>query len=362
MKEVLIDIKTLALRNGQFELSIENLCIRAGETVALIGHNGAGKTTLLLALAGLIKPHKLHCIFEGHTITDFRQMSGLRKSITMLFQEPLLLNATVSENIALGLKMRKIPHNEIMRKVHESASMLGITHLLHRRAYTLSAGEARRVSLARALVLKPKLLLMDEPFSSLDNMARDSILEDFSNILNNTQCSVLFVSHDRDEALRLADRIVVLGNGRIIQEGTPTEIIDKPADEFTASFMGVETILTGKVVDVFEGGFFVDVAGKMIEVSGVSQVNDAVTIGIRPEHVVISHGKKSSSSMRNSFEGRVVDITHAGSHVRISLDCGFKLIAFITPHSLQELKLTKGNAVTASFKATAIHVLRSWNG
>lgn len=358
MKEALIDIKTLMVRNGQFELSVENLRLYTGETVALIGHNGAGKTTLLLALAGLIKPLKLQLVYDGTTITDYRTLTKLRKSISMIFQEPLLLNTTVRKNIELGLKFRKIASHKIDQKVQKSAEMLGIAHLLFRRVHTLSSGEARKVSLARSLVLEPKFLLMDEPFSSLDNLVRNSVLDDFSTIMKNFNCGVLFVSHDRDETLRLADGIVVLKNGRVIQQGTPAEVINNPADDFAAFFMGMETILSGKVADVFDGGFYVDVEGHRIEVSGTATAYTIVTLGIRPENVVVSHEKTSSSSMRNSFTGKVEKISHTGTHVRLSIDCGFKLIAFITPHSLKELRLTEGTSVTASFKATAIHVLR----
>ncbi len=354
----LLDIQKITAQIGQFTLSVNNIRLHVGESIAIIGHNGAGKTTLLLALAGLIKVRELDLIFDEIPIHDIRALYDRRKSITMLFQEPLLLNTTAGENIALGLKIRKLPASEIKRKVHEFADMFGIAHLLHRRSHTLSAGEARRVSLARSLILKPKLLLMDEPFSALDTLARDSMLDDFEKMLRHVQCGVIFISHDRDETLRLADRIVVLRNGRVIQEGFPADIISNPADEFIASFMGVETILSGTVVDVFNGGFTVEVSGRAIEVSGAAHKGKMVTLGIRPEHIVISKDKNASSSMRNSFEAKVCSITHAGTHVRVSLDCGFKLIAYITPHSLSELGLQEKSTVTASFKATALHILR----
>ncbi len=354
----LLDINRIKVQNGEFALAVENIRLHTGESIAIIGHNGAGKTTLLLALAGLIKVHEIDLTFDDIPIHDIRTLYDLRTSITMLFQEPLLLNSTVHENIALGLKIRKLPASEIKRKVHEFADMFGISHLLHRRSHTLSAGEARRVSLARSLILKPKLLLMDEPFSALDALARDSLLDDFVKMLRHVRCGVIFISHDRDETLRLADRIVVLKNGRVIQEGAPSGIITNPADEFTASFMGVETILSGIVVDVFDSGFTVNVAGRAIEVAGSADNGEIVTLGIRPEHIVISKDKTASSSMRNSFEGKICGITHAGTHVRVLLDCGFKLISYITPHSLFELGLYEGSTVTASFKATAIHILR----
>ncbi|MCX7679402.1 MAG: ABC transporter ATP-binding protein [Spirochaetes bacterium] len=351
-------VRALKVQNGDFVLAIEDLHIPTNECIAAIGHNGAGKTTLLLALAGLIRPTMLDLIVEGTPITNFRAFASLRQSITMLFQEPLLLNATVRENIELGLKFRKIPFKARMRKINHYAEMLGIAHLLNRFSHTLSAGEARRVSLARSFVLEPKLLLMDEPFSSLDNVARNAILDDISNILKNLSCSVFLVSHNREEILRLADRIVVLNNGRVIQEGKPSEIINNPADEFTASFMGIETILTGKVVHLLEGGFLVDIDGKTIEISGIAQQGETITFGIRPENIVISKEKKYKSSMRNSFVGKVCGIAHSATHVRISINCGFKLIAHITPHSFQELKLAEGNTVVAAFKATAIHIFK----
>lgn len=354
---VLLNIRKLVVQREKFLLNIENLDICTNECIALIGHNGAGKTTLLLALAGFLKTTQFDVLFDGFPL-NMQQLSKHRKHIGMIFQEPLLFNATVRENIELGLKFHKIPTKQRNRKIMECAEMLKIEHLLSRHTSTLSAGEARRVSLARSLVIKPKLLLMDEPFSSLDNLTRDSIIDDLLEILQNTHCSIIFSSHNRDEVLRMADKIVVLHNGFATQQGIPTDIINNPADEFTAAFMGIETILTGKVVNVFQGGFYVEVADKIIEVSGIAQKGEIVTIGILPQNVVISKEKKYSNSMRNAFKGKVFGINHTSTHVRISIDCGFKLIAFITPHSLKKLNLSEGNSVIASFKATSVHIIK----
>lgn len=358
MKKPLLAITALHVQRKNFELSINNFFISHGESVGIIGPNGAGKTTLLLALAGLIKPRHAEIIFDENHITDYTNFQNLRAQVTMVFQEPLLLNATVRENIAMGLRMRGLPEKMRLSYVDEIAETLRISNLLSRRSHELSAGEAKRVSLARALVLKPKLLLMDEPFSSLDIPSRSAIIEDFERSILNTGCSVLFVSHDRDETLRLADRILILKSGRILQQGTAEEIMFNPADEFTASFIGVETLLNASVKETFESGFMAEVAGKTIEVAGKALCGETVTLGIRPENVVLSKEISLTSSMRNYFEGTIIGIAHAGMYVRVTVDCGFALIAYITPHSLQELGFREGSAVSASFKATAIQVIR----
>jgi tungstate transport system ATP-binding protein len=198
---------------------------------------------------------------------------------------------------------------------------------------------------------------MDEPFSSLDVHSREEMMDDFEKIARKSGSSVLFVSHDRFETLRLADRIIVLQNGRMLQHGNPNEIINKPADAFAASFMGVENLLIARVKEVFDTGFVAEIRGSTIEVAAHAAPNETVTLGIRPENVVISK-TPSASSMRNTFPGKVTDISAAGIHARVTVDCGFRLIAYITPHSVNELALVRGSEISASFKATAIHVFR----
>ncbi len=241
----------------------------------------------------------------------------------------------------------------------EHLERFGIGHLSRRSAKTLSGGEAQRTSLARAFAIQPEVFLLDEPFASLDPPSRESLIEDLEQILRQTRMTTLFATHDRLEALRLSDRIAVMNQGRIVQIGSPGEVMNHPVDEFVASFVGVETILTGKVIKKDGGTFVASVSGKEIEAVGEVRLGEEVILCIRPENVVLSpYPSKEMTSARNVFPGRVERITSLGLYQKVQLNCGFPLVAYVTKHSMESLSLREEKIMMASFKATAIHVVR----
>lgn len=350
-------------RGGAIILDIPSFLIKEGEILSLIGPNGAGKTTLLQTLSYLSKRFKGEIFFRGNKIEGNHSILEYRRRLAMVFQEPLLFDTTVYNNVASGLKIRGMRRNEIHDRVMEQLERFGINHLKNRSAKTLSGGEAQRTSLARAFALQPEILLLDEPFASLDPPTRDSIIEDLEHILCQTRTTTLFATHDRIEALRLSDRMTVLNEGRILQTGPPSEVINRPIDEWVASFVGVETILAGKVVKKEGGTFSVSVEGQEIEVVGSAHLGERVVLCIRPENVTLSaHPSRERSSARNVFIGEIEKITSLGLYQKIQLNCGFPLVAYVTNHSLEELCLTEGKEVKASFKATAVIVIRKGEG
>jgi tungstate transport system ATP-binding protein len=241
----------------------------------------------------------------------------------------------------------------------EQLERFGIGHLKGRSARTLSGGEAQRTSLARAFALRPEILLLDEPFSSLDPPTRDSLIEDLEHILQQTQTTAIFATHDRLEALRLSDRIAVMNEGKILQIGSPEEVANHPINELVASFMGVETILTGKVIKKDGGTFSASIEVQEIEAIGDVHLGESVVLCIRPENVTLSiRPSKEGTSARNVFPGKIVKIISLGLYQKVQLDCGFPLVAYVTNHSLEELSLIEGKEVRASFKATAVTVIR----
>jgi len=247
--------------------------------------------------------------------------------------------------------------------VMEQLKQFGIDHLKDRSAKTLSGGEAQRTSLARAFAIQPEILFLDEPFASLDPPTRESLIEDLERILYQTKTTTIFATHDRLEAINLSDRIAVMNGGRILQIGSPSEVMNHPLDEFVASFVGVETILTGKVLKKDGGTFVASVAGNEIEAVGDVTLGETVILCIRPEHVTLStQPQKEATSARNVFPGKILKIAPLGPYQKIQLDCRFPLVAYVTNHSLEELSLTEGKEVRASFKATAIHVVRKREG
>lgn len=383
MKKI-VTISNLKHRyNHEIVLDIPALEIREGEVFTMMGPNGSGKSTLLKILGLLLRPTEGETAFRGERVNFGKNNLQLRRQITMVFQETLLFNTTVEENVAAGLRFCHRPKMEIKRIVEKWLDGLKIGHLKSRHASTLSGGEARRVSLARALALEPTMLLLDEPFGNLDPIIKEELIEDLRALLRNTNITTVFVTQDREEALALSDRMAVIEKGRILQVGTPQEIFNYPINEAVAAMVGVETVISGRVVRQEEGLVFIEVAeDRIIEAgfplpqsiataglpllrsnamgSGEGNKGKEVLVCIRPEEVTIlgeGIGFRPSSA-RNRFRGRVERIAPWGMHYKITLDCGFPLVAFLTKQSAQELSLSEGQFVTATFKATGVHVIR----
>ncbi len=233
----LLEIQALQVqRGGRTALQIDSLQVEKGEVLALVGPNGAGKSTLLLAVAHLLKSDRGRIVFDGCPLQDWDPLEYRRK-LSFVFQAPLLLDLSVAQNVALGLNFRRTSRAEIQARSEHWLKMLGIEALAARRAGELSGGEAQRVSLARALVLDPELLLLDEPFGALDPPARLRLLDDLTPLLTQDHHTTLFVTHDLKEAARLGDRIGVLVGGRLRQVGTARQIKAHPADADVAAFL-----------------------------------------------------------------------------------------------------------------------------
>jgi len=341
-------------RGGTTVLDLPRLEVAAGSVLALIGPNGSGKTTLLKTLAGLLAPASGTLSFQGAPLgRDYR------RRVTMVFQAPLLFDTTVRANLEAGLKLHGVEGAERRARVEEVAGRFGVAGLLDRSARNLSGGEAQRTSLARAFALRPELLFLDEPFAALDPPAREALLDDLAQALRATRTTTVLATHDQGEALCLADAIAVMHEGRVLQWGTPQDVFNRPADAFVAGFVGMETILAGRVSAVTPGEFQVETGGRILVVPGVATLGDEARLGVRPENVTLSAHAEGPTSARNRFPGTVTRIVPRGPFFKVDLDCGFDLSAHVTPTSLEELALAPGSRVEASFKATAVHVFRS---
>ncbi|OHD72171.1 MAG: hypothetical protein A2W19_14770 [Spirochaetes bacterium RBG_16_49_21] len=358
MNRPIIEIKNLLVRrNNRTLLQVPQLAFRSGTIVSVIGPNGAGKSTMLLSLMRLVIPDSGEILYRGQRILPGISIHRYRRKMSMVFQEPLLLNTSVYNNIASGLKIRGMNRRNIRPAVEEMMDLFGIAHLSKRSARSLSGGEAQRVSLSRALAVSPEILLMDEPFSSLDAPTRESLIADLDRIIRDRGITVIFATHDRSEAIRLADEIIVLNEGRIIQSGTPAEITLSPADEFVAFFIGTETILSGAVTNAAEGVFTVSVNGSGVEIMGEVEPGRRVTFCINPENIIFSANFPETSA-RNSFRGKVVKAVSQGLFHKIYFDCGFILVGYVTGRSMETLGIRPGRELVASFKATAVHVIK----
>ena len=233
----MISIKDLLVqRDGNDALKIKSFEIKQGETLAVVGPNGAGKSTLLLTLASLLKPVHGQIKFHGKLLKEWDELE-YRRRIAFVFQDPLLMDMSVRENIGLGMKFRKANKADIEDQVNRWAKAMGVDKLLGRRAGQLSGGEAQRVSLARAFVLNPELLLMDEPFSAVDPPTRTQLLKELSKVLSNKQRTTIFVTHNLKEAAQIGKRVVVMIDGELKQVGTPKQLKEKPADKIVKAFI-----------------------------------------------------------------------------------------------------------------------------
>ncbi len=233
----LVEMRDLLIRRGGRDaLQVSALEVQRGEVLALVGPNGAGKSTLLLALARLIPAERGEIIFAERRLAEWDALE-YRRMLSFVFQDPLLLDLPVEKNVALGLSFRGVPKEEAEARTRHWLELLGIASLAKRRAAQLSGGEAQRVSLARALVLDPELLLLDEPFAALDPPSRLQLLEDLSPILAQDHHTTVLVTHDLKEAARLADRVAVIIGGRLRQVGSAQEIKGQPADQDVAAFV-----------------------------------------------------------------------------------------------------------------------------
>ncbi|MER3543252.1 MAG: iron ABC transporter ATP-binding protein [Chloroflexota bacterium] len=225
-----------------------SLRVAEGETVVLLGASGSGKTTLLRIIAGLETPDSGRVTFDG------RDLAGVlvhRRGFGLMFQDLALFpHLNVFDNVAFGLRMAGLSRAEVAARVEEALELVGLSGFAHRDVHTLSGGERQRVALARSLAPRPRLLMLDEPLGALDRVLRDQLIAELRDILKGVGVTALYVTHDQAEAFVLADRIALLHQGKIEQEGTPEEVYRHPATPFVARFLGLTNLLPGRVTQV----------------------------------------------------------------------------------------------------------------
>ena len=358
MSDPKLSLRGVRVRRGGTEIvKAPHVDVAEGEVLVIIGPNGAGKSVLLETLALLQRPSEGRVLFEGEAVGG-RELA-LRRRMAVVFQDPLLLRRSVAQNVAVGLRLRGVARPVRRERAAFWMQRFGIAHLARRSALTLSGGEAQRTGLARAFALDPEVLLLDEPFSALDEPTREELLDDLSVALGETGVTTVFVTHDRGEAMRLGGRMVVLMNGEIRQVGPTAEVFASPVDAEVASFVGVETIAPGRVRSLDRGLAVVEVAGRRVEVASTVEAGGEVLVCLRPEDVVLSPADDPPhpTSARNRLPAVVRRIVNTGPQVRVELDAGFPLVVLITKQSLEELSLGAGSRVAASFKATAAHLI-----
>jgi len=312
-----------------------DLTIEPGELVALLGPSGCGKTTTLRLLAGLEDADNGTITVGGKDITH---QSASKRDMGMVFQAySLFPHMTVRENVAFGLRLRRISRADRDRRALEMLELVGLSTQAGRYAHQISGGQQQRVALARALAIQPQVLLLDEPLSALDAKVRAQLRDQIRRIQLEVGITTLFVTHDQEEALAIADRVGVMKDGRLEQLGPPTEIYSRPATAFVAEFVGLTNRLVGTV-----SGSSVTVRGRDLPLVDLSTPPGPVTALVRPEAVTLA---SDSSGGSGPLTGTVIAITFLGATSRVTVDLGDTTI-------LAQLTTSDATALSAGSRVT----------
>ncbi|MCC6820020.1 MAG: ABC transporter ATP-binding protein [Verrucomicrobia subdivision 3 bacterium] len=330
--------------------------MRGHSVTVLFGPSGCGKTTVLRCLAGLERPEQGSIQFGGRTWFDAGPgicLAPQQRGVGFVFQDYALFpHLTVAGNIGYGL-----PANEREQRVGEMLDRFGLAAVVQQRPRQLSGGQQQRVALARALVCRPRLLLLDEPLSALDAALREELRGELRRLLAACDIPVFLVTHDRAEALALGDELVVMSGGTVRQSGPVLEVFNHPADAEVARIVGVETLHPGRIVNLSEGLATVEVGTSRVIGLAPPDEARAVFVCIRGEDVILQRNDGAASSVRNRLVARIVAVHPGSPLVRVELDAGFPLFAFITRPACEDLDLSPGQPVTALVKAPAVHLI-----
>ena len=338
-----------------------NLEIKDKEFIVLVGPSGCGKSTTLRMVAGLEDISKGELFIDNRLVNDVEPKD---RDIAMVFQSYALYpHMTVRQNMEFPLKLRKMPKDEIDRKVNEAAEILDITQYLDRKPKALSGGQRQRVAIGRAIVRKPKVLLMDEPLSNLDAKLRNQMRAEIIKLRQRINTTFIYVTHDQTEAMTLGDRIVIMKDGVVQQVGTPQDVYEHPVNIFVAGFIGVP------IMNFFEGElikdgvkYYVEVQGTRIELSAEKEAKMAargvqaqkVTVGVRPEHIELSEvpGKMISAK---------IDVSEMmGSQINLHINVnGKEGIIIVDTMSTAGRTFQMGEEINFTFAPEVIHVFDS---
>jgi molybdate transport system ATP-binding protein len=342
---------SIQLTLGPLDLDME-IAIEEGEVVALLGPNGAGKTTLLRAIAGLVPFQSGRVRLDGVILEDTatnQYVPTERRPIGFVFQDYLLFpHLNVVDNVAFGLRSRGTSRAVAADRAMQWLDRVGLKTYARAKPAELSGGQRQRVALARALAPDPRLLLLDEPLAALDATTRAEVRRDLKRHLASFRGIRLVVTHDPLEAVALADRLIVMENGRLVQTGSPSEVTERPRSQYVADLVGVN-LIRGEA----DHGLVKVVGGSVVAAAGAE--SGEVFVVIHPRAVGI-HRHHPEGSPRNVWRGRASNIELMGNRVRVRIDGEVPLVAEVTPAALKELDLVEGGEVWISFKATEVGV------
>lgn len=341
-------------RLGDFALTDINLEVSDGQYYVLLGRSGSGKTQLLELIAGLEHPDTGRIILDDEDITSQRIQD---RKVGIVFQDYAVFpHMTVFGNIAYPLRARKEDKKSTAEKVEKAASAMNIMHILERSTIKLSGGELQRVALARTLITSPRLLLLDEPLSSLDTSLKDDLKRLLRN-LNKAGQTIIHVTHDYGDAISLAKRVGVIHNGKIIQEGSVDEVFKNPSNRFVARYAGIRNFFR---VDISgENGLFVGVTEHNVrfKLNGVTPGNDCLLL-IKSDSITLTNEIPADKEL-NAIKGRITEIIPSEFGMEVVVDARDLFYINILFPEMEKLKLVDGKDVWVSFPAKAIVVINS---
>jgi putative spermidine/putrescine transport system ATP-binding protein len=298
-------------------LSELSLSVSRGEFVSLLGPSGCGKTTLLRIIAGLLAPDTGSISIAGRELT---RVAAHKRNIGVVFQSYALFpHLTVAENVAFGLHARRVPRTEVASRVAEALSLVRMEDFAGRGVASLSGGQQQRIAVARSIIVKPALLLLDEPFSALDRKLRETMQIELRRLLRDLGITSIFVTHDQDEALVMSDRIAVMNEGRIEHLGKAAEIYGRPKSLFVLEFVGQSTRLRGTVTRAAGGMIEAETALGLVLAPGSFRSGSPVVVAVRPEAVMLGEGQESEF---NNMRAVLSDVIYLGSKTQFLLQGG----------------------------------------
>ncbi|RBQ22432.1 Molybdate/tungstate import ATP-binding protein WtpC [Candidatus Methanobinarius endosymbioticus] len=363
-----LEIKNLSVKLGEFHLKDINLKINEGEYVVLIGPTGSGKSVLLETIIGFYSSEEGIIKLNGNIINEIPPED---RGIGIVYQGNVLFpNMDVYENIAYGAK-KKFSDEEIDEKIKKIAKKMKIEHIINRDINTLSGGEAQRTSLARTLIVEPKIILMDEPFSALDISTQEKLTSMIKVIVKEYKTTVLHVTHNFNDIWNLAEKVGVMKDGEIHQLDSVSEVFSKPKNNFVADFVGVKNIFEGCFIEKDLEKMIVQLKnGSIITSSDIGCLNrneinlkeaENVLMAIRPENIIFSN-EKFESSAKNQLKGKITEILESGPTILVSVDIdGVIFKGLLTKSSKEYLELKENKDVYISFKSLNVKILDSYN-
>ncbi|MEC7759195.1 MAG: ABC transporter ATP-binding protein [SAR324 cluster bacterium] len=291
-----------------------NFSIESGQLVTLLGPSGCGKTTTLRLIAGL------EMITEGSVHIggkDVTKLPATDRDVSMVFQSYALFpHMTVLQNVSYGLSMSRLPKNEVQEKAIAGLEMVGLSGFGNRLPSELSGGQQQRVAVARALVLEPEVLLFDEPLANLDAKLRRRVREEIRELQQNLELTTVYVTHDQEEALAVSDRIIVMNQAVIAQEGTPRQLYEEPVNLFVSDFIGDANIVKAEIIKIEGANAEVEIGGIRTNLPHRGLISGEANVAIRPQSICLSQ-----SGNENSIPGTILKAIYLGGHIEYTVDC-----------------------------------------